>query len=529
MKILMLSWEYPPKAKGELADYVYNLSKELTILGHEVDVITLEEGVLPVYEEIEGVKVHRVTPCNIATEDFTKWIMHLNFSMIEEGTRLINREGNFDIIHCHDWNTAYAAKVLKWSHNIPLISTMHGTEVGRSNGIKNEIQRYIASVEWLLTYESSKIIACDNYMEEEIQRLFSLPMGKVTVIPKGIRINSNVNIFDKKAFKNRFAREDEKIVLFVGNLDYDKGVPLLIEAARMILNERWDVKFVVVGTGDSSEELKSICRRNNIENKVLFTGALSDEDKDKLYNIAEVTVFPGTYKPFGKETVEAMLAGCPVIVSDTEKVVDPIIHKVNGLKMLKGNPESLKDNINIAIDDLPLRPILVNNAKEMLKSRYCWKAVAKEIESRYKDIIEEVKGTSWSREKVEEVLESEVEVKNIIEKNEEINKIVEVDKIEEKETEIETESKIEKEEKVLEHVEPAEKEEKSKPIEKEEKKSTKTVTKNTTTRGRKPRKTTTKKTTATKAKKVEEKVEEVVDKNKDKKEEAVITEIEVKE
>ena len=354
-------------------------------------------------------------------------------------------------------------------------------------------------------------------------------MGKVTVIPKGIRINSNVNIFDKKAFKNRFAREDEKIVLFVGNLDYDKGVPLLIEAARMILNERWDVKFVVVGTGDSSEELKSICRRNNIENKVLFTGALSDEDKDKLYNIAEVTVFPGTYKPFGKETVEAMLAGCPVIVADTEKVVDPIIHKVNGLKMLKGNPESLKDNINIAIDDLPLRPILVKNAKEMLKSRYCWKAVAKEIESRYKDIIEEVKGTSWSREKVEEVLESEVEVKNIIEKNEEINKIVEVDKIEEKETEIETESKIEKEEKVLEHVEPAEKEEKSKPIEKEEKKSTKTVTKNTTTRGRKPRKTTTKKTTATKAKKVEEKVEEVVDKNKDKKEEAVITEIEVKE
>ena len=67
MKILMLSLEYPPKGKGGLATHVYNLSKELVKLGHEVDVITLEEGVLPIYENIEGVKVHRVTPCNIAT------------------------------------------------------------------------------------------------------------------------------------------------------------------------------------------------------------------------------------------------------------------------------------------------------------------------------------------------------------------------------------------------------------------------------------------------------------------------------
>ncbi|WP_294359290.1 glycosyltransferase family 4 protein [uncultured Clostridium sp.] len=497
MKILMLSWEYPPKAKGEVADYVYNLSRELVSLGHEVDVITLEEGVVPVYEEIEGVKVHRVTPCDIATEDFTKWIMHLNFSMIEEGTRLINREGNFDIIHCHDWNTAYAAKVLKWSHNIPLISTIHGTEVGRSNGIKNATQRYIASVEWLLTYESTKIVACDNYMEEEIQRLFSLPMGKVTVIPKGIYINSSVNVFDKKIFKNRFASEDEKIVLFVGNLNYDKGIPLLIESARMILNERWDVKFVVVGTGDGSEELKSICRRNNIENKVLFTGELSDEDKERLYNIADVTVFPGTYKPFGKETIDAMLAGCPVVVADTEKVVDPIIHKVNGLKMLKGNPESLKDNINIAIDDSLLRPILVENAKEMLKSKYSWKSVAKEIESRYKDILEEVKGTNWSREKVVEVVKDEIESKNVILDSTEVNVIKKVEKIEEKEAKID----VPKEE-PLKETKSLKKE--SKVIEPEEKKTTKTVAKSATTRGRKPRKTTAKKTTTAKEKKVEE-------------------------
>lgn len=498
MKILMLSWEYPPKGKGGLAEHVYNLSKELVALGNEVDVITLEEGVLPIHENVDGVRVHRVTPCNIVTEDFTKWIMHLNFSMIEEGTRLINKEGNFDIIHCHDWNTAYAAKVLKWSHNIPLITTMHGTEVGRSNGIKNEIQRYISSVEWLLTYEAVKVIACDTYMEEEIQRLFSLPLGKVTVIPDGINIKSNSNTFDKKAFKNRFAREDEKIVLFVGNLNYDNGITLLIEAARMLLNKRGDVKFVVVGVGDSIKELESICKRNNIENKVLFTGALSDEDIDNLYSIADVTVFPGTYKPFRKETVEAMLAGCPVIVSDTENIVDPIIHKVNGLKMLKGNPESLKDNINIAIDDVNLRPIVVENAKKMLEENYCWKSVANTVQLRYKDILEEVKGTNWSREKVENISENKIEVKNVIDNSDKTSKLSDGDKVTEKEVKVEGDSK--------------------------KKKSTKTETKTSTTRGRKPRKTTTRKTTATKTKKVEE-----VEKSKDDKEEAVITEIEAKE
>ena len=133
----------------------------------------------------------------------------------------------------------------------------------------------------------------------------------------------------------------------------------------------------------------------------------------------------------------------------------------------------------------------------MLKSKYSWKSVAKEIESRYKDILEEVKGTNWSREKVVEVVKDEIESKNVILDSTEVNVIKKVEKIEEKEAKID----VPKEE-PLKETKSLKKE--SKVIEPEEKKTTKPVAKSATTRGRKPRKTTAKKTTTAKEKKVEE-------------------------
>lgn len=93
MKILMLSWEYPPKNVGGLSNHVYHLSNELSKLGNEVHVITCEEGTAPIEENENGIFIYRVTPYKIDTNDFTKWVMHLNFAMIEEAIRLINNQG----------------------------------------------------------------------------------------------------------------------------------------------------------------------------------------------------------------------------------------------------------------------------------------------------------------------------------------------------------------------------------------------------------------------------------------------------
>src|SRR5690349_18804412 len=117
MRIMMLSWEYPPKNVGGISTHSYYLSQELKKLGHEIHVITCEEGLAPEHENDNGVFIHRVSPYKIDTNDFTKWVMHLNFSIIQEGIKLIKSFGKFDLIHAHDWLSAYSARVLKCSYN----------------------------------------------------------------------------------------------------------------------------------------------------------------------------------------------------------------------------------------------------------------------------------------------------------------------------------------------------------------------------------------------------------------------------
>ena len=214
MKILMLTWEYPPRVVGGISKVVYDLSHKMVKEGNEVTVVTYKDGDnVKYYENDKGVEVYRVDNYMIRPNNFIDWIMQLNFNMITKANEIINKNGKFDVIHAHDWLVAYSAKSIKESYNIPLISTIHATESGRNSGIHDETQRYINDSEWMLTYESSEVIVNSNYMKNEVQRLFGLPYDKINVIPNGVNLQlfSNVNIdYD---FRRQYAMDNEKIMV----------------------------------------------------------------------------------------------------------------------------------------------------------------------------------------------------------------------------------------------------------------------------------------------------------------------------
>jgi len=131
MKILMLTWEYPPRIVGGIARVVHDLSHRLVKDGHEVTVVTYKDANIPnlsEYENDKGVEVYRVENYMITPNNFTDWIMQLNFNLTAKATEIINEKGKFDVIHAHDWLVTYAAKTLKQSFKIPLVSTIHATE-----------------------------------------------------------------------------------------------------------------------------------------------------------------------------------------------------------------------------------------------------------------------------------------------------------------------------------------------------------------------------------------------------------------
>ena len=249
MKIVMLTWEEPPRVVGGIARVVHDLSKRLIKDGHEVTVVTYKEGDVPYFEDDKGVKVYRVDNYMINPNNFIDWIMQLNFNLIAKASEIINKEGKFDVIHAHDWLVAYAAKTLKQSYNIPLVSTIHATESGRNSGIRDAQQKYINDTEWMLTYESTEVIVNSNYMKSELQRLFGLPFEKINVIPNGINLSNFTGIERDYDFRRQYAMDNEKIILYVGRLVYEKGIQHLIAAMPKVLSNYHDAKLIIAGRG----------------------------------------------------------------------------------------------------------------------------------------------------------------------------------------------------------------------------------------------------------------------------------------
>lgn len=390
MRILMLSWEYPPKGVGGLANHVYYLSGALSKLGHEIHIITLgDEGTLA-YENDRGVFVHRVIPYKIETEDFIKWVMQLNFAMLEEGIRLINREVKFDIIHAHDWLVAYAGRSLKLSYDIPLLSTIHATEFGRNNGINTAMQRYIASTEGMLVSESCRVVVCSNFMGDQVKAVLEAQLEKIRVIPNGIQMDLFKFHDGLQQFRRKYASDDEKIVFCIGRHVFEKGIHLLIDAIPRIIEEYSSIKFIIAGTGPMSEDFKIKVKNMGLQNRVLFPGYMGEETKNKLYMVSDVSVFPSLYEPFGIVALEAMAAGCPVVVSDTGGLAEIVSHKLCGMKCIPGSSNSIGDNIlSILFDDI-LSANISNNALIKAENEYSWDQIAKLTSKMYEEVKDEL-------------------------------------------------------------------------------------------------------------------------------------------
>ena len=387
MKILMLTWEYPPRVVGGIARVVYDLSRTLLKDGHDVTVVTYKDGDAPYFEDDKGVKVYRVDNYMINPNNFIDWIMQLNFNLIAKANEIIAEQGNFDVIHAHDWLVAYAAKTLKNSYNIPIVATIHATESGRNSGIHDETQRYINDTEWMLTYEASEVIVNSNYMKGELQRLFGLPYEKINVVPNGVNLSLFNGIERDYNFRRRFAMDNEKIILFMGRLVYEKGVQHLISAMPKILNGYHDSKLVICGKGGMLDELQAQVNAMGISNKVYFAGYMQGKDVQRMYKAADIAVFPSTYEPFGIVALEAMLSENPVVVSDVGGLNEIVQHKENGMKSYAGNPNSIADSILELLYDHKLCADITKRAKNRVRNEYNWSKIAQDTHFAYQKAI----------------------------------------------------------------------------------------------------------------------------------------------
>ncbi|MCW2277255.1 glycosyltransferase family 4 protein [Heliophilum fasciatum] len=400
MRILMLSWEYPPKSVGGLAPHVHGLAGELVRQGHEVHVVTQGDDQLPALDHDRGVVVHRIQANSIWSLDFIGGIHQLNFVFLEKAMTLPSQYGPFDIVHAHDWLVAFAGRALKNAWEVPMIATIHATEWGRHNGLHTDLQRYISQIEWWLCYESWRVIVCSQAMQGELQRIFQVPADKLSVIPNGVHAEDfRADKVSPDFNRNWYASDHERILLYVGRLVWEKGIQVAIEAMPEILHTHPQVKLVIGGSGVQRGYLEALARQRGVAHKVHFAGYLEHGPKVGLLRAAEVALFPSLYEPFGIVALEAMASNTPVLVSDTGGLGEIIQHRVNGVKAHVNNPGSVAYQVRQLLSDDRLAHAVTKQAAKDVTQKYSWQAIARTTGQLYETVLQQQPKTTVAANK----------------------------------------------------------------------------------------------------------------------------------
>ena len=376
-RILMLSWEYPPRLIGGLGRVVCALSREMVAQGCEVHVITADHPGTDEYELDEGgVHVHRVKtqtgPDGVEwpTPNFITWDARLNFGILQYALKL-HSEKPFDIVHAHDWLVADAAWVLK-SVGLPLVSTIHATEFGRNHGITNDDSRYIDTVEWRLIYESRAVIVNSSHMFDEVVDHFIVPPEKVITIPNGVFPDKLQGDFAIDELRAKHGIGDGPVLLFVGRLVREKGVQVLLEAAPTILESHPGATIVIAGAGYYEGELRALVGEKGLGERVKFFGLANDADLAELYTIADVLVVPSLYEPFGIVALEGMAARVPTVTSDAGGLKDIVEHTKDGITTFAGDSGSLAWGILQVLDNPELARNIKQAARNKVLDQFTW-------------------------------------------------------------------------------------------------------------------------------------------------------------
>ncbi len=378
----MLTWEFPPRIIGGISTHVYHLSRALVEKGIPVRVITCDFPKTPAEEIIDGVLVSRVDSGRVPESNFLLWIYHLNSQMISKTTELFETE-RFDLIHAHDWVVGRAAVELKNRLGLPLISTIHATEIGRGGSLDGEYRTKVRDIERLLVEQSDGIICCSNYMLDHIQHVLGAVKTKIRVIPNGVEASRFNNGHQPQPIPTGVS-EDRKTILYVGRIVREKGIFTLLDAFEKLRKQGKDVSLVLVGEGPLKEDLAKEVLRRKLNDRVKLAGFVDEKKLVSLYNSSDAFVLPSHYEPFGMVALEAMASRVPVVVSDVGGLSEIVEDGITGVKVPAYNPSALAEGILRVLEDRELSEQLKENAYRAVQERYRWDMIAEKTIEAYR-------------------------------------------------------------------------------------------------------------------------------------------------
>ncbi len=227
-------------------------------------------------------------------------------------------EGQFDVIHAHDWLTYFAGIAAKRVSGKPLVVHMHATEYDRS-GENINTQTY--AIERAGMHAADRVIAVSNLTRNIVIEKYGVPAEKVVAVHNAVRFAEKETAAPERGVS-------DKIITFLGRITYQKGPDYFVEAAAKVLKRVPNVRFVMAGSGDMMNHVIRRVARLGIADRFHFTGFLRGEDVHRMFQLSDVYVMPSVSEPFGISPLEAMRSNVPVIISKQSGVAEVLDYAV---------------------------------------------------------------------------------------------------------------------------------------------------------------------------------------------------------
>lgn len=366
MNIAMVqSTPYPPE-EG-IGNYAQNLSRELLDRGHSVCIVT-RGGLRREETRDDGLDVVRL-PCPPV------YPFHVDVHGVLVNRFLNRRVGEFDLVHAHTPLTPVIETPL------PQVATVHTSvveDVGHVHGLNltNLVSRLTLEV------ASKRLVAGQIDASDRITTVSDRVGGELAEHYGADDVAVVGNGVDAEQF-HPGGDSDKRYVLYVGRLDYPKGLPDLIEAAKPVVEDH-DIEFVITGKGPQRERLERQVEQNGIANNVTFTGYVSRERQVRLYQNATAFVLPSHYEGLPTVLLEAMACGAPVVATSVGGCPTVIEDGENGLLVSPGDPPALSEAIDTVLRDATLRERMSANARQTILDRYTWETITDAFEREYR-------------------------------------------------------------------------------------------------------------------------------------------------
>jgi len=366
MKIIQAVHAFPP-SQGGIEHHVYHLSKQLAKLGNEVVVVTSKDKDTKAEEEIDGIKVKRLPTIRFPLFSAARLPIGSCITMLKEDA---------DIYAAHGYGSIMPlfASIVAFAKRKPFVFTLHGYPEVR--GVKKVFyyfyRFFIAPI--FLTI-ASKVIVVSKTTAWKIER--EAKKEKIVYVPNGI----------EEDFDCALDYENKNNITYIGRLDEDKGIDVLIRAFAEIKKTNPELALRVVGKDEGMRnKLETLAHSLGVD--ITFS-EVPYEKMPKIYCESKAIVLPSRYEGFSLVWLEAIASGRAMFstpVGEAPNLFEQVYEQNKELFLFK-NEKELVERLSAFLANQEKYKKIIERAKYIAKEEYSWENVALQTVNVYNMVL----------------------------------------------------------------------------------------------------------------------------------------------